>query len=219
MTRSRHGAIVFGVLFLMGCGEGGAGASLWWTPDQLGDRLLASEDAEGAATVYRDPMRRGVALYRAGSFGEAAASFGRVDTPEAHYDRGNALLMAGQYLDAIAAYERCLEDRPGWSEASDNLALAHARQARFDTAAEERTDQGTNVGADKVVSDDTPPPEGRDGKEQVVEAGLGNAVSDEGLQQAWLRRVASEPRDFLRARFAWDVAEREAEPEAGDDAR
>jgi hypothetical protein len=57
-----------------------------------------------AAKHFRDPLWQGAALYRDGQFKEAAAAFARVDSPEAAFDRGNALVMLGKYSDAIASY-------------------------------------------------------------------------------------------------------------------
>ena len=49
-----------------------------------------------AAERYRDPLRIGTALYRAGEFKEAAQVFGRLKSPEGQFNRGNALVMQGE---------------------------------------------------------------------------------------------------------------------------
>ena len=41
-------------------------AGLWFTPDQSGQRLMDQEEFEAAAQAFEDPMRVGVAWYRAG---------------------------------------------------------------------------------------------------------------------------------------------------------
>lgn len=71
--------------------------NLWLTPDQQGARRMARQQYAEAAKHFRDPLWQGVAEYRDGQFKEAAAAFARVDSPEAVFDRGNALLMAGKY--------------------------------------------------------------------------------------------------------------------------
>ena len=96
---------------------GGSFANLWLTPDQQGARLLARQHYAEAAKQFHDPLWQGTALYRDGQFKEAAAAFARVDSPEAAFDRGNALLMHGKYSDAIASYDRALQRRPDWREA------------------------------------------------------------------------------------------------------
>jgi Ca-activated chloride channel homolog len=90
---------------------GGSFANLWLTPDQRGARLMARRQYAEAAKYFQDPLWQGVAEYRDGQFKEAAAAFARIDSPEAAFDRGNALLMHGKYGDAIASYDRALQRR------------------------------------------------------------------------------------------------------------
>ncbi len=178
---------------------------LWLTPDQQGARLEARGDPAGAAERYRDPMRRGVAQYRAGDFESAAASFGQVGTAEALFDRGNALILLGQYDDAIASYDQALAERPGWPEALDNRALARARKARLAPPDDDAGGTGGMLEADDIVFDETGK---RGGGEQVVEEpGAGSAAEDRAM---WLRRVQTRPADFLRARFAVQLERQQA---------
>jgi len=86
--------------------------AFWLTPDQQGDRMMGRGEFAEAAKQYRDPPRIGTALYRAGEFKEAARAFGRLKTPEGHFNRGNALLMQGKYTEAVEAYEKALAARP-----------------------------------------------------------------------------------------------------------
>ena len=82
---------------------GGSFTNLWLTPDQRGERLMARQQYAEATKHFRDPLRQGVALSRAGQFKEAATAFARVDSAEAAFDRGTALVMVGKYSDAIAS--------------------------------------------------------------------------------------------------------------------
>ncbi|NJN47632.1 MAG: tetratricopeptide repeat protein [Candidatus Competibacteraceae bacterium] len=113
----------------------------WLTPDQQGRRLEAAGDYAEAATRYIDPLRRGVAFYRAGDFEAAATAFARVDTPEAAFNRGNALVLLGQYDQALASYDSALRLRPGWPEAEANRQLASLRKERRE--ANSGGDEGT----------------------------------------------------------------------------
>ena len=71
-------------------------ANLWMTPDQRGHRLMAEQNYREAAKTFADPMRAGVAHFRAGEFKEAAETFGGLGTAAAAYDQGNALVMLGK---------------------------------------------------------------------------------------------------------------------------
>ena len=103
------------------------------TPDQRGAGAMRHERYKEAADSFADPLRRGVALFRAGEFKDAAQVLAALDTAEAAYDQGNALVMLGQYDNAVGRYDRALELRPGWAEAESNRTLAKLRAERMKT--------------------------------------------------------------------------------------
>jgi Ca-activated chloride channel family protein len=176
---------------------------LWLTPEQQGQRLYAAGDYATAALSYTDPLRVGTAWYRAGEFERASTAFGQRSSAEAHFNRGNALIMLGRYEPAIAAFELALERRPDWQPASDNRALATIRLARLAPPDDDAGGTGGMLEADEIVFDTT----GRVDKaqeEQTVEAAAG--LTDTQLRELWLRRVTTRPADFLRARFAVQLA-------------
>lgn len=96
--------------------------NLWRTPDQQGAALLDSDPA-AAAQRFADPMWQGAAQYRAGNYAEAAQAFAQRDTADAHYNRGNALALAGDLDGAIAAYDKALEKQPTMADAHANRQL------------------------------------------------------------------------------------------------
>jgi Ca-activated chloride channel family protein len=174
---------------------------LWLTRDQQAQRAFDAGDYLDAAMLYSDSMRAGVSLYRAGEFERAAQTFGRVDTPEAHYNRGNALVIQGMYDAAIAAYDQALAGRPEWAEAVENRALAEIRKARLATTGDDAGGTGGQLAADDFVFDDQPALKTGSGNEQVLEEGADGTMNDERLRELWLRRVQTRPADFLAARF------------------
>jgi Ca-activated chloride channel family protein len=217
--RARSGAvpclacrsIVFALA--LSCTHAAAGefrlANLWRTPDQQGQQLFEQGRYAEAAERFADPLRRGAALYRAGDFEAAAAAFARVDSAEAALNRGNALVLLGRYDQAILAFRRALQLKPGWVPAKTNLAIAEARLAALAPPEDDAGGTGGKLGADEIVMDSS----GRAAKaqeEQVVE-GVGG--SDAELRATWLRRVQTRPADFLKARFALQLA-REQQPGA-----
>ena len=176
----------------------------WWaTPDQQAARAFDRGDYEGAAQRFVDPMWRGAALYRNRDFEAAAAAFGRGTSPEAHFNRGNALVFLGDYEAAIAAYETALQQRPGWLPAETNLQIARVRSERLAPPEDDAGGTGGQLGADEIVFDTS----GRvaaGGEEVTMEAE--QAGSDAELRAQWLRRVTTRPADFLRTKFAYQVA-------------
>jgi Ca-activated chloride channel homolog len=148
-------------------------------------------------------MWRGAALMKAGQFKDAAQAFGGVDTAEAAYNQGNALVMLGKYDDAVARYDRALALRPEWTDAGANREIARLRAARMKTAGEDAGEQKES--ADDIVYDKTKKNEG--GEETLTNGG---PMSDDQVRALWLKRVQTRPADFLRARFAYQV---QAQPE------
>jgi Ca-activated chloride channel family protein len=187
---------------------GGSFANLWLTPDQQGARLMARQQYAEAAKHFQDPLWQGTALYRDGQFKEAAAAFARVDSPQAVFDRGNALLMHGKYSDAIASYDRALQRLPDWREAKANRDLAEARHKMLEPPKDDAGGTGGQVKPDEIVFDDRPQ-QSRDSKE--LEVVTGGKMSDEQWQALWLRRVQTKPADFLRAKFAYQLSRRQQE--------
>lgn len=177
-------------------------AGWWLTPDQQGHRLFEQGHYLAAAEHFEDLAWRGAAYYRGGDFERAAGVFGRMRSADAAYNRGNALVLLGQYDAAVASYERALELRPDWRLAQDNRALAIARQQMLAPPASDAGGTGGQLGADEIVFDDT----GRvanSGAETVSEGG--EPMSEDEMRAVWLRRVQNDPADFLRARFAWQL--------------
>jgi len=175
--------------------------SFWWTPDQRGMQRAERGEWEAAAEQFADAMWRGVALYRAGRFEDAALELARVDSAEGAFARGNALVMQGRYDDAVGAYDEALERRPAWEPAETNREIARLRAERVRLEGGDMT--GGQMGADDVKISDTPadPSSG----EEVVE--VANEPLDEAsLQALWLRRLTTSPADFLRTKFAYQAA-------------
>jgi Ca-activated chloride channel family protein len=171
---------------------------LWRTPDQQAQRLFDAGDYAAAASRFTDPMRIGTAWFRAGEFGRAAAAFGQLTSADGHFNRANALLFEGEYEQAIAAYEQALAQRPDWQPAVENRDIALARKERLAPPDDDAGGTGGMLEADEIVFDTTGRTKNAKG-EQTTEGGAG--VSDAAMREMWLRRVETNPADFLRARF------------------
>ena len=149
-----------------------------------------------------DPGLRASAYYRAGDFETATSVFGRIGSAQGSYNRGNSLLMLGQYDEAIKAYEQALELQAGWPEASENLVIARARKEKLAPPESDEGGTGGMLEADEFAFDDTGRVK-RSGQEQVTEGG--QAMSDEEMRAVWLRRVQNDPAGFLSAKFAYQL--------------
>ena len=96
---------------------------LWERKDQQGNEAFSQDDFDTAAARFKDPDWRAAAHYRNNNFEAVIEELAPIDTPEAHYNRGNALAKLGRYEDALNAYERTLDAQPDHADALHNKAL------------------------------------------------------------------------------------------------
>lgn len=175
----------------------------WWlTPDQQGQRYFQQNQFEQAAESFHDPLWIGSSWYRAGEFKKAAQQFARGTSAEAWFNQGNARLMLGEYDAAIDCYDQALEQRQDWPEAVENRSIAVARAKALEMKGGDMT--GGMLGADEIVFDNN-----AKSSEQTEEVSGGDPMSDQEIQALWLRRVQTQPADFLRSKFAMQQAQRQ----------
>ncbi len=182
---------------------------LWFTPEQQGQRLMDQGEYQEAAAKFTSAEQIGAALFLAGDFENAATVLGRSGSADANYNRGNALIMQGQYEAAIESYQKALMKRPNWLEAEQNLEIARLRKQALAPPDDDFGGTGGQLEADEIVFDDT----GRVNKsssEQVIDA-TDQTMGEEAMRAMWLRKVETRPADFLAARFNYQLATRDKE--------
>ncbi|MCF6225616.1 MAG: tetratricopeptide repeat protein [Xanthomonadales bacterium] len=184
-------------------------ADIWLTPDQQGQRLMDQGKYHQAADKFSQPMTIGTALFLAGEYERAAAVFGRSSTAQAHYNRGNAQIMLGNYDTAITAYQSAFAQRPDWLEAEENLQIAMLRKQALAGPDDDYGGTDGLLAADKFVFD----LEGGKNKssgEEVIDA-ADQQLSEDAMRALWLRKVETRPADFLAARFSYQLAVQQSE--------
>ena len=96
---------------------------LWSRPDQRAAEALAEGDAETAQSLFEDRRWKAAAAYRAGDYPAAAAALDGLDDANSLYNRGNALAQGKELEEAIASYDRVLEQQPDHEDARYNRDL------------------------------------------------------------------------------------------------
>ena len=91
-------------------------------------------------------LQEGASAYREGGFEAAAEAWEGLDTPDAHYNRGNALARQGRFAEAIAAYDRALELQPGMEDAEANREVVQAAMDRRPDGGGAPQDPGQQAG-------------------------------------------------------------------------
>lgn len=112
----RNGAAMLAVAMLCSTAPLGSvhAADLWRRPDQQ---------------AYAK-MQRANQAYRKGEYQTAADQYAGLDSATAHYNRGNALAKAGQYPQALRAYDEALKRQPGMPDAVANRRAVEAAMKR-----------------------------------------------------------------------------------------
>ncbi|MEN0107846.1 MAG: VWA domain-containing protein [Pseudomonas sp.] len=177
----------------------GALADAFFTADQQGRWAFEHQRYAEAATHFRDPYWKGLALYEASDYQGALSSFTQVNSPQAYFYLGNIYVRLFKFPQAIAVYEQALSKQPDFPQATANLALARALLADYN---DQQKNQPPDEKADKVVEDQTPSAGGK-----AVPQKKGVAASD----QVWLNNLTTSPAKFLQRKFSLqDAAARSA---------
>lgn len=216
---------------------------LWQRRDQQAQEALAEGEAAAAAALARDPSIAGEAWYRAGEYARAADAWHRgddtgrtVDAADAHYNRGNALALAGELDAAIAAYDEALARAPGMEDALYNKAIVEQLKQQQSQEQEGEGESDPSEGEQQPSENDgqqdqEQPPEGEgesesEQQESEQEQGEGQAGdpqqqelaqnwSEEDAQamEQWLRRIPDDPGGLLRRKFRSEHQRRGAPPD------
>ncbi len=103
-------------------------SDLWKNSNQQGATALQQGNIEHAAELFNNPEWKSAAQYKAGNFQQSADLLKDIDTPDANYNRGNALARAGNLEQAIKAYNKTLEINPQHEDAIHNKQLLEKAQ-------------------------------------------------------------------------------------------
>jgi Ca-activated chloride channel family protein len=176
---------------------------LWSRPDQQ----AAAGDTQALERLALDSPWRGILLYRGGRYAEAAGAFAQDDSADAHYNRGNALALAGRLEEALVSYGAALERSPSMRDALFNRALVREALAR-----QKRGARGSAEAQSRRAAPDTRfamrPEALAGGRGSQGDASRSEPQSEEERRSAWEDRADPKPAQEEKG---------EARPEEGPD--
>ena len=158
---------------------------LWLTRDQQAQRQLAEGSVADAASLFKDPLWKAVAHYRAREYAGSAHGFAGQEDTESLYNLGNALARLGEFESAIDAYEQVLEINPGNEDAQYNRDLV---KDLLDRQQQSESGQGQNQDASSQSGGGGQQSEGEGDQDR---SGAEGAAGDSGAE--------SEPGDSSRS--------------------
>ncbi|OAI22121.1 vWA domain-containing protein [Methylomonas koyamae] len=115
--------------------------SLWKTPDQRAQQAFQQQQYQQAAEQFRDQAWRAAAQYKAGQYEQAAETLQHADSAEGHYNRGNALALAGRLPEAVEAYREALRLDPQHQDARYNKELVEKKLQEQQQQQQQNRDQ------------------------------------------------------------------------------
>ena len=94
--------------------------ALFQNAEQRAANALLEKQYDKAASLSKDPLRKGSAEYKEGHYQQALESFKKSKGANARYNEGNALAKLQKYKEAIKAYQEALKEQPGMADALAN---------------------------------------------------------------------------------------------------
>ena len=189
---------------------------LWLRADQQAARALQGGDPEQAAQLARDPALRGTAEYKAGNFDAARDAFATQADVDAEYNQGNALAQLQRYEDAVAAYDRALEQQPEMADALHNRAeveklLQQQEQEQQQEQQDQQQGQQDQNGDEQQGTQNEP---GEQGEQENSDAQQADASSADEQQEGEDEESAEDSQQPAEAEEA--EGEQAAEQQATD---
>ncbi len=151
---------------------------LWQTRDQQGAAAMEAENFGDAAVLFETSNWRGAALYRSENYEAAIAAFSADDSADGHYNRANALALAGNYPEAIAAYDLALEIQPDHQDAIFNKEIieqllqeqeSQEGEAQGENSDEQQQQQGSEQEQEDQENSDQQEQDSQEGNQEQEE--------------------------------------------------
>lgn len=135
-------------------------------------------DAERSLDLTRRPDLAGAAAFEQGDYQAAIEHWSELDTADAHYNRGNALVRSGELEAALEAYRQAIE-KSDHEWARRNLSLVEDflnRQAQQESAPQQPPPPDDGSGEDGALqAEDGEPGPGDSAEPEAGEQGAGEA--------------------------------------------
>jgi len=153
--------------------------SAWWqNNDQRANQLFEQGEPAAAAELFDDPDWKASSNYRAGDYAAALDTWEQLESEAAAYNHANALAKLGRLDDALAAYDRLLQQNPAHEDARYNM-LAIEEFLKNQQSQQQQDEQQGQQGEQQQQ---------QQGDQQQQQSGQGETQSEESEQAAGSRQ-------------------------------
>lgn len=210
---------------------------LWYTKDYQAQKLADKGNYTDAAETFQDPLRKGVAFYKAGSYQEAIRYFNADTTAFAQYNLGLAYYKSGDLVSAQLAFQEAIELDPDLKEAQEfsneilktlpdaqSLDPEDATEAADNNQAQNKQNdsmadlggggqEATEEDMEKERREETAVTDIRKGKElDEVPDDIGeNDIPRQDNSKVLMEKIDDDPTLFLKRKFRYQVKQNDSQ--------
>jgi Ca-activated chloride channel family protein len=193
----RRGALMVTLPFaLMLIPNNNAYADIWQdlfkTKDQQGQTHFNNEQYQQAAEEFKNPLWQGSAHYKAGNYEQALSAFQQESTADALYNQGNTLAKLQKFDEAIAAYDKALQQDPTLEDAKSNKAILEQLKKQQENQEQE---SGDDQQQDKDQEQQDQDGDSQEGDNQENQSQSDESKEGEQQQSDQQGQQNSEPKD------------------------
>jgi len=106
-------------LFLNSCSDSNKFKDLWYTADYQAQKLSDKGDYLEAAETFENPLRKGIAYFKAENYDSAIRYFNEDTTAISKYNLGLAYYKNGDLISAQLAFQQAIEKDSNFQKAQD----------------------------------------------------------------------------------------------------
>lgn len=200
----RVAAILLVIALGLSTYQAGRFIDLWLTQDQLASLQYNNENYVAAGRNFDNLYMQGLSYYAAEDFNNAINALRQLNTAESNFYMGNAYAQMDRLEESLAAYEAALLLQLDFPQAEFNFTWVSGLKELANKEYEDAGGTGGQLEADEIVFDDR----ADDAVGEMSELELrAQGMSDEEIQDLWMRRVQTTPGDFLKLKFSYQAAQ------------
>ncbi|MEH6704374.1 MAG: VWA domain-containing protein [Galbibacter orientalis] len=240
----RKGWVLYSLTFLLlvSCNDDASNFSdLWYTKDYQGQRLSNKGDFKEAADVYKDPLRKGVAYFKAGDYEAAINSFSKDTTAMGAYNLGLSYFKNGDYAAAELAFNIAVEKDPSLEAAKvnrqklmqvlpeeDQLSVENAQESKDEKNSkntQNKSPEDLSGGGQEASKEDMK----KERQEETVNSNIhkGKELDEvpddikasipQDDSKILMRKVDDDPTLFLQRKFKYQVKKYNIKPKSNEE--
>jgi Ca-activated chloride channel homolog len=182
---------------------------LWLNKNQQAMRALDNEQTELASELFDDNEWKAAANYRKGDYAAVEELLNEQEDDRSIYNKANALAKQGRYEEAIAAYDKVLENKPKHEDAIFNrdLVKKELEQQQQQDQQQSESDQDSDKQQEQDSDSDS------ESEQQQSQSNSEQQESDQSNSEQQQSSEQQEKDDSAEQQQAEKEAEEQAEQE------